>query len=43
MRLVKKVVTNGTSLAVNIDKVVVDSLKLKKGDSVEINIKKAKR
>ncbi len=42
MRLIKKLVTNGTSLAVNIDKVVVDSLKLKKGDLVEIDIKKAK-
>lgn len=40
MELIKKLITTGTSLCVVIDKVIIDSLKLKKGDKIKINIEK---
>ena len=40
MRITKKIVKIAQSLGIIIDKPVVDKLKLKKGDYIEINIKK---
>lgn len=42
MEFIKKIITTGTSLGVVIDKVIVNTLKLKKGDLVKIKIKKVK-
>ena len=42
MEIIKKVLTTGTSLCVVIDKVIADTLKIKKGDLVKVNIKKVK-
>ena len=42
MRIVKKITTVGHSLGVLIDKPIIEKLKLKKGDFVEINIKLVK-
>ena len=43
MKIIKKVITTGTSLCIVLDKIITDSLKIKKGDFVEVNIKKVKR
>jgi len=40
MKLTKKVMQWGNSLGVILDKVVLEKLKVKKGDLVEIEIKK---
>ena len=40
MKIIKKIMTTGTSLCVVIDKIITDTLKIKKGDLVEVNIKK---
>jgi len=42
MDVVKKVTTVGTSLCIVIDKVIADSLKIKKGSWVKVKIKKLK-
>ena len=42
MEIIKKITMTGTSLCVIIDKIIVNTLKLKKGDKVKINIKKIK-
>ena len=42
MEIIKKVITTGTSLCVVINKIIADTLKIKKGDLVKINIKKVK-
>ena len=40
MKIIKKIMITGTSLCVVIDKIITDTLKIKKGDLVEVNIKK---
>jgi len=40
MEIIKKVMTTGTSLCIVIDKIITDTLKIKKGDLVKVNIKK---
>jgi antitoxin component of MazEF toxin-antitoxin module len=40
MKITKKLVKVGQSLGLIVDKPVVDKLKLKKGDYVEIEVKK---
>jgi len=40
MKLTKKVMQWGTSLGIIIDKVVLDKLNIKKGDLIEIAVKK---
>lgn len=40
MKITKKVVSIGKSLGIIIDKIIREKLKLKKGDFVEITIKK---
>ncbi len=40
MRITKKIVKIAQSLGIIIDKPIISKLKLKKGDYVEINIKK---
>ena len=40
MEIIKKIMMTGSSLCIVIDKVVLDSLKLKKGDLVKVNIKR---
>ena len=40
MKLTKKIVKIAQSLGIIIDKPIINKLKLKKGDYVEINIKK---
>ncbi len=42
MRITKKIVKIAHSLGIIIDKPVLDKLKLKKGDYIEVNIKKCK-
>lgn len=42
MKLTKKVIQWGTSLGVIIDKAVLEKLRIKKGDLIEIDIKTAK-
>ncbi|MFH1365589.1 MAG: hypothetical protein ABIH28_03330 [archaeon] len=43
MELKKKIVRTGTSLGIVLDKVILDSLDLKEGNYVVVNIKKAKK
>lgn len=43
MKLTKKVMQWGNSLGVIIDKIILKKLKIKKGDLVEIEIKKIKQ
>ena len=43
MEIIKKVITTGTSLCIVIDKIIADTLKIKKGDSVKVDIKKVKK
>jgi antitoxin component of MazEF toxin-antitoxin module len=40
MKTTKKIITTGTSLCIVIDKPILEKLRLKKGDLVEIEIKK---
>ncbi len=40
MRITKKIVATGSSLGVVIDKPICEEMNLKKGDFVELNIKK---
>ena len=42
MEIIKKVITTGTSLCVVIDKIIADTLKIKKGDLVKVNVRKVK-
>lgn len=42
MEFIKKLTTTGTSLCIIVDKIILDSLKLKKGDKVKINLEKEK-
>ena len=42
MRIVKKITTVGSSLGILIDKPIIEKLKLKKGDFVEVDIKLVK-
>ena len=42
MKLTKKIMQWGNSLGIIIDKIVLDKLKIKKGDLVEVEIKKIK-
>ena len=42
MRIVKKITTVGNSLGILIDKPIIEKLKLKKGDFVEMDIKLVK-
>lgn len=42
MKLTKKVMSWGNSLGVIIDKIILEKLKIKKGDLVEIDIKRVK-
>ena len=41
MKLTKKVIQWGNSLGIIIDKVILERLKIKKGDLVEVTLKKA--
>ncbi len=43
MKIIKKVITTGTSLGIVLDKIITDSLKISKGDFVEVDIKKVKK
>ncbi len=43
MKIIKKVMTTGTSLCIVIDKIITDTLKIKKGDLVEVDIKRIKK
>lgn len=40
MKLTKKIMNWGNSLGIILDKVILEKLKIKKGDFVEVNIKK---
>lgn len=40
MKIIKKIVIIGTSDGIILDKVVMKSLNLKRGDLVEVNVKK---
>ena len=42
MKLTKRIIVFGNSLGVVIDKAILEKLKIKKGDLVEIDIKNAK-
>ncbi len=42
MKITKKITPTGTSLCIIIDKPILEKLKLKKGDLVEVDIKKVK-
>lgn len=42
MRTTKKLTPTGTSLCIIIDKPILKKLKLKKGDFVEVDLKKVK-
>jgi antitoxin component of MazEF toxin-antitoxin module len=42
MKLTKKVMQWGNSLGIILDKVVLEKLKVKKGDLVEVEVKKIK-
>ena len=42
MKLIKQITTQGNSLSVVIDKPIAERLKLKKGDYIEIDIKRVK-
>ena len=43
MKTTKKIMTTGTSLCIVIDKPILKELRLKKGDLVEVDIKKVGR
>ena len=42
LKLTKKIMQWGNSLGIIIDKIVLDELKIKKGDLVEVEIKRVK-
>ena len=42
MKTTKKIITTGTSLCIVIDKPLLEKMKLKKGDLVEVDLKKVK-
>jgi len=42
MKTTKKLTPTGTSLCIIIDKPILEKMKLKKGDLIEVNIKKIK-
>ena len=42
MKTTKKIITTGTSLCIVIDKFILEKLKLKRGDLVEVELKKVK-
>ena len=42
MKITKKLMTTGTSLCIVIDKFILEKLKLKRGDLIEVDLKKVK-
>ena len=42
MEIIKKITNIGSSLGIILDKIVLNTLKLKKGDNIKLEIKKIK-